>query len=236
MAGCDAGFGKGLNEGERIVDAVKRKMVAKIHIARKDLAIEDAAYRALLERVTGRDSCKSMSNAQLGRVLEEFKRLGWSEKPRKRAGSRPMATTEQAGKIRALWLSLYHLGEVRDPSEDALTGYVKRMSGVADLRWLTPRKADAVIKGLRGWCERIGWDVPSGDNTAFYIKYSLFGRQCILALRLEVCPAFVSELEHRRGAATAEWVSNGHDRESELKLDGLIEKLGAEIRRLKNAG
>lgn len=217
------------------MDAVKRKMVAKIHIARKDLAIEDAAYRALLERVTGRDSCKSMTNAQLGRVLEEFKRLGWSEKPRKRAGTRPMATTEQAGKIRALWLSLYHLGEVRDPSEEALAAYVKRMSRVADPRWLTPKKADAVIKGLRGWCERVGWDVPSGAEPALIVKVSLIRAQ------IEVGAKFGCDF-HRAAIDETQKVKRGlahgifSERDAELRLDGFVEELGAKIRRLKDAG
>ena len=217
------------------MDAMKRKMVAKVHIARKDLAIEDTAYRALLERVTGKDSCKAMTNAQLGRVLEEFKRLGWSEKPRKRAGSRPMATTEQAGKIRALWLSLYHLAEVRDPSEDALAGYVKRMAGVADLRWLTPRKADAVIKGLRGWCGRAGWDVPSGSEEALQVKVSLIRAQVDVADGLggDFYEAAKSEVMRIRRMFGAEIYS---ERDAELALDGFVEELGAEIRRLKNAG
>lgn len=36
----------------------KRTLIAKIHIAKKDLAMDDATYRDVLVRVTGKDSCK----------------------------------------------------------------------------------------------------------------------------------------------------------------------------------
>lgn len=48
---------------------VRRKLLARIHIGKKELGMDDGAYRALLNYATGKDSCKAMSQAQLYRVL-----------------------------------------------------------------------------------------------------------------------------------------------------------------------
>ncbi|MGH6879474.1 gp16 family protein [Hypericibacter sp.] len=147
----------------------RRKMLSKIHIAKKDLALDDGTYRALLKRVTFKESSKACDAAELDLVIREFKRLGWKgDKPGgKRAGRRPMAQTDQASKIRALWLSLYHLGEVEDPSEDAMARFVTRMTGVEALQWLGPDQANIAIKALRGWCDRVGFLQP---DAAFVAK------------------------------------------------------------------
>ena len=58
----------------------KRTLIAKIHIAKKDLAMDDATYRDVLVRVTGKDSCKKMSLAELKKVVMDMKRLGFTPK------------------------------------------------------------------------------------------------------------------------------------------------------------
>lgn len=144
----------------------RTRLIGKVHVAKKQLAVEEGAYRALLTRVTGKTSCSVMSEAELIRVIEEFKRLGFSDlpKPAKRAGGRAQAMAGTARKIRALWLSLYHLGEIQDSSEAALAAFVERTTGVEALQWIDGVQADAVIKALRGWLDRIG--LPRVDAMA----------------------------------------------------------------------
>lgn len=136
-------------------------LIAKIHIARKDLALSDESYKAVLFGATGKESCKDMNLKELESVLSRFKSLGFSGKPA-RAGKRKMATGAQAKKIRALWLTLHEMGALRDPSEEALASFVARACGVDDLHWITPAQADRTIKALRGWISRAG-----GDPDAF---------------------------------------------------------------------
>ncbi len=57
---------------------MRNAVLAKIHIAKKDLRMDDVAYRAMLKRVTGKSSSAGMSPRQRGAVLAEFKRLGWN--------------------------------------------------------------------------------------------------------------------------------------------------------------
>lgn len=130
-------------------------LIGKIHVARAQLAMEEDSYRALLRRVTKRESCKDMTMDELESVLREFTRIGFKPVNSKRIGQRKQATHPQATKIRKLWLILRDIGELNDPSEDALAAFVENVSGARALQWLTPHDADAVIKALRGWIKRV---------------------------------------------------------------------------------
>lgn len=144
-------------------------LIAKIHAMKRELALDDDSYRDLVERVTGKRSCKTLGMAQLEAVKDEFVRLGAGKRrkaPPRRAGARRMVTGGQASKIRALWLSLYHLGEVDDPAESALAAFVMRTTGIEALDWLGPDDADKAIRALRGWCKRVGFEEPDAAKTA----------------------------------------------------------------------
>lgn len=79
--------------------------LAKIHIAKAQLGLDDDTYRALLARVAGVRSAKELSPRQVGAVLAEFERLGWTPKSAKKAGRatpKPAATRKAlVGKIEA---------------------------------------------------------------------------------------------------------------------------------------
>ncbi len=135
----------------------RKGLIAKIHVAKKQLALTDENYRDVLRRITGIESSADMSERQLESVVREFARLGFSGKHRPKAsGKKRMADEPQARKIRALWLQLKNLDQLSDSSEEALASYVKRMCGIDDLHWITPADANKVIKGLRGWISRVG--------------------------------------------------------------------------------
>lgn len=80
--------------------------LAKIHIAKAQLGMDDASYRALLARVAGVKSAKELTPRQVSAVLAEFQRLGWQPTNNPRAGrTRPNpAQSRQAlmGKVEAL--------------------------------------------------------------------------------------------------------------------------------------
>jgi hypothetical protein len=144
--------------------AVQRKAeLAAIHIAKNQLALTDETYRAIVFRFSGatNDSAGTLSTEQRRALLDHFRSLGFERKKAPaRAGKRAMAHNPLAGKIRALWLSLYHLGAVESPKEESIAAYVERMTGVEALQWIDAFKADAVIRSLRAWCERVGFHQP----------------------------------------------------------------------------
>lgn len=82
----------------------RRAMIAKIKIAQKQLDMEDDAYRALLVRVTGKDSCAKMSERELETVLSEMRAKGFVPVSAKH-GQKPAARESAKalmGKIEAL--------------------------------------------------------------------------------------------------------------------------------------
>lgn len=138
---------------------INPKTYGAIHACRKQIAglADDAAWRALLVRVTGKDSLRAMTGPQLGKVIDELHRLGARKAPPKRAfkgRQRPLADGEQARLIRALWLDLWNLGSIEDSSEEALASFVRRQAKVDALEWLPPDKAASVIQALKSWLAR----------------------------------------------------------------------------------
>jgi len=142
------------------VAAALRGALAKVHIAKKDLGLDDGTYRAILERLTGHRSAAACTTQQLGLVLDEMKSKGWKPLP---VGGRPGAKAPRradhpmAGKARALWISLHQLGAVRDPSERALEAFAKRQLKVDRLQWADQGQGFRLIEALKALAERVGW-------------------------------------------------------------------------------
>jgi phage gp16-like protein len=113
-------------------------MLAKAHIARKDLGLDEATYRAVVSRISGghADSAGKLSGRQLDDLLSEFMRLGWKPK-----------TVPKAA------------GVVRDRSEEALRSYVARMTRRSDLRFCSPVEKGRLIEALKQWADRAGVDL-----------------------------------------------------------------------------
>lgn len=107
--------------------------LAKIHIAKSQLGMDDETYRALLARVAGVRSAKDLSPRQIGAVLAEFERLGFKPKPAKKAGRAvPKPAPDRAslvGKIEAF------LAEANRPWAYA-DAMALRMFKVERVEWL----------------------------------------------------------------------------------------------------
>lgn len=57
----------------------RQKMLAKIHIAKEQLGLDDDVYRDLLAHTTGLRSCSKMNKTQLENVLLVLKRKGFRD-------------------------------------------------------------------------------------------------------------------------------------------------------------
>ena len=131
--------------------------LAMIHIAKKDLAIEDDSYRALLLRITGKDSTANMDIGERSKVLAEFKRLGWKPK-RKRGGwvkgnghTYKKATSK---KIIVLWGQLFDAGLVSDRRVTAMCNWLDGQFGKKNPDWLKASDAYQAIERLKQWLKR----------------------------------------------------------------------------------
>ncbi len=142
----------------RAYDPLKA-MLARVHIAKKELGLDDDTYRALIHRVTGKDSAGLCDQRELGRVLDEFKVKGWA--PASPQGARRVhalpADHPAARKARALWISLHQLGVVRNGAEEALEAFAARQLGVERLQWADQGQCFRLIEALKAMAERAGW-------------------------------------------------------------------------------
>jgi phage gp16-like protein len=144
------------------LDKFRREELAKIHIGKKDLGLSEEIYRDILWQAGKAESSGDLDYKGRLAVLERYKELGWKpkhagKKPATRPAakpSRPLADDPQSKKIRSLWLQLHQAGKVKNPAESALVAYVKRMTKVDALEWLTIEQASTVIEALKKWLER----------------------------------------------------------------------------------
>ncbi|MCA1492722.1 regulatory protein GemA [Ensifer sp. NBAIM29] len=120
---------------------------AVINIAKKDLRLDEEAYRAILVRITGLASVKAMSERQRLAVVEEMKRLGF----RVRRGSKklPASTKPYVRLIHALWNSCHRNGVIEDGSRAALRSFVRARAEVDDPDFLTFAQAEPIISALK---------------------------------------------------------------------------------------
>ena len=131
----------------------RQRLIRLIHVAKRDLAMDEETYRAALQRVGKKASSSDMTIPELEKVLEHLKRSGFKVRSRKKP-SRALALDAESRKIRALWLFLHQLGAVKNPSEEALAAYVKRITGVDALQWLGGDQAETLIETLKKWAMR----------------------------------------------------------------------------------
>lgn len=80
----------------------RAKDMQLIHIAKKDLAMDDDTYRALLLRVTGKSSSKDLNDSERDALLKEFKRLGFKVKVKSSFGQRPQVSVDRTPRMRKI--------------------------------------------------------------------------------------------------------------------------------------
>lgn len=161
----------------------RRADLAKIHIARKDLRLDDDTYRDIIRRVGGAESGSSSELTATGRarILAHFRNKGW--KPKKRTRSQTatakapmMATDPQIRMIRGIWIRLADAGVVKARDEAGLRAWVKSATrrdhparaGYHAVEFLPRDVARDVIEQLKRWAARCDVstdpdEVPSDD-------------------------------------------------------------------------
>ncbi|MFL7926016.1 gp16 family protein [Acinetobacter baumannii] len=134
----------------------RQRLIRLIHVAKRDLALDDETYRAILRRIANKDSSAALSIPELEKVLSYLKQSGFKvrQKPQGRRKPLPQDDRDTSKKIRALWLFLHALGAVKDPSEAALFAYVRRITKVDALQWIDGEHSHQVIETLKRWAQR----------------------------------------------------------------------------------
>ena len=132
---------------------ITKGQISVIKMAQGKLGITDDDYRALLRDRFKAKSCKDLTFKQAGALIEELQSKGFVLVGARRAV--PLQESSRTGnepqdlKIRAMWLSLYDCGIVRDPSTTAMLAFVKRQTGLDALPWCSVAEKSNVIEALK---------------------------------------------------------------------------------------
>lgn len=111
----------------------RRKLLAKIHIAVKDMGMPAADYRALLMGEFGVPSASNLPTEKMERLLEELVARGWRPKrgapgpARSAAGRRRRQAFALQSRAREL------LAQLEDSDECRLQGLAEKICGSRDL-------------------------------------------------------------------------------------------------------
>lgn len=170
----------------------RRSMLAKIHLAKKQLVLAEDDYRQIMLDETGRRSAGDCTEAELERALKRFQSLGF--KPLPRSGAPRPAQHPVARKARALWISLYHLGAVRSPDEKALEAFARRQLGCERLVWAKQSDGYKLIEALKAMAAKHGWPQTDVNGNAW----------TVMKLKERLCEAILAKLA-AAGEVPADW-------------------------------
>ncbi|WP_164516295.1 regulatory protein GemA [Minwuia thermotolerans] len=231
------------------VPANRKALLAKSAIAVKQLGIEEADFRDLLEARYGARSRTKLSDDQLVDLVEHFRSQGF--RPAKKARARRPSATPGArassgmlSKIRALWISGWHLGVVRDRSDEALSAWARNVTRVERAEWQHGEDAMKVVEGLKDFLSReagVAWNEwgfagrpPEGLRPAMRDRLAVLaaqGRKLHELGRFETGDAFYVAAAIGRTARPKDHYPPRLDELSAEELDRVIAAFGRRIRR-----
>lgn len=208
----------------------RRKLMNAVRAAAARMQLGDEDRRAIQLELTGKDSMADMSLGEIGRVLDRLNR----DRPA------PMGHRSHIGKIRALWWSLYWVGETIEPNDQALDAFTRRQTGLAALRFVDHRAAPAIIEALKAWASRIGVEWWSDAKVAVCAEAN--GAQVTRAIadRLAVIDAIWAKLRDAgvvydshayNFLARAHGLGRKYTSWTDRELDTCIRGLGKQLRR-----
>ena len=132
---------------------LRRSELAQIHLAKKQLGLDDATYRAMLKAVCGVASSADLDWRGRAKLLAHLKASGWNKKTRQTGGAHPSLIA----KVRALLIAQ---GRLPDAYADGIS---KQMFGVERFTWCDQQQLMALIAALNKQAAR---HQPEQDDAA----------------------------------------------------------------------
>jgi hypothetical protein len=125
-------------------------LLGLVHRGAAQIGMDEDTRRALQQRVTGHDSCRDMTDAELLAVIRELRRLGADVRaPVPMADGRPgMASGWQLATLEHLALDM---GWKQGLDDARFVAFIARTAGVQRAQWLDRAAASKAITGLRRW-------------------------------------------------------------------------------------
>lgn len=168
----------------------RTSLIKLIHIAKRDLHLDDETYKATLANAAGgKTSCRDMTVPELVRVLSACQKRGF--KIRSKPSNRGIKPGSLPAKIRAIWREMHQQGFISSGSDAALNAWLKRGTagengglGVEQLAWLNqePELAVKVLESLKRWHRRCMLEkLPPGTPAESYEKVRVRFEQSVRA-------------------------------------------------------
>ena len=125
-----------------------------IHIAKKQLAMNEDAYRAIVRGISNQrtDSSGALTGSERQQLLNHFKSCGFR-------ASQPipknMFPDEPSwNKLWSNWQKLADQGKVIDRRGGALASFVRSQTKVEAMSWVAPSQLDTLIEQTKQWLAR----------------------------------------------------------------------------------
>lgn len=109
-------------------EAERRRLLAMIHIARKDMGWTDPFYRSLLENCFGVATAAALTNIQLESLIVAIRNQGWAPK------RKPGEIDEQVFSFRK---RIMDIAAQIPNGQERLKGLCKSLCGTESLSWCT---------------------------------------------------------------------------------------------------
>lgn len=131
-----------------------KKFIKLIHIAKNELNLSDEEYRKILAQENIKSCSEIKTEEKAVAVFSRFKGIGFSTnlhpknrsfKNTQKGGGYNRITSRQEYYIRGLW----NLCMEKSRSDESLDAFVKRVTGVPFLHWITVSDASKVIVALQ---------------------------------------------------------------------------------------
>lgn len=138
----------------------KQKLMAKVHILKKQAGFDDYVYREKLKLLTGKTSSKDLSVKELLKVINSFQNKAPNVKIQKSNKFVFVETEcERLKKIFKLWKELGEKERIRDSSNNGLNNFMLARFNCEyhQINSTNPKNntvKDQIIEALKNWLNR----------------------------------------------------------------------------------
>ncbi|MDL2275820.1 regulatory protein GemA [Desulfosarcina sp. OttesenSCG-928-G10] len=150
-------------QAQKQPDQYRNKDLARIHIAKKELGMDEATYREMLKAVGGKESAKDLTivgrRAVIAHLIKSGAKIGKPKKYGKRPNNIGKSNIGRSGMLKKIE-ALLTVGGRPWEYADALA---KRICKVDSITFVPENELYKIITALRVQAKREGWDL-SGEN------------------------------------------------------------------------
>jgi hypothetical protein len=148
----------------------RNALLGQLHALKRDLALDDDAYRDRLFQISGRRSAAELTDRQLESAIAAFRPGGVFHGKQK-------ANNSYTAKFKALYLAAFNLGALDDGSDAAISAFAERQTGKKALQFLDAGDANKCSEALKAILARHGVEVPAGDAGGLEARRALLKAQ-----------------------------------------------------------